>query len=412
MPVDVHRVDDIAATAASIYREAETALLRMLARRLATGLDASDWARKKLAETSALRQAAQAIVTALVSTGSRDLRATVAAAYRAGRADAIAELAQHMFPASGLAAPARITEHLVAARARSVQALADAIVRELEPVHSAILPQAMSLYRQAIAGATARHITGAASRRQAAQAAWARLSDKGVTGFTDVRGHRWRLHTYVEMATRTAALRAALTGQVDEFTAHGVRLVSVDDVAGECEMCRPWERKILALTGSAGTVTEVHARDGRPVTVEVAATLTDAMAAGLFHPNCRHTMREYRPGVSRLAAAKPDPEGDAARQRQRYLERGIRAWREREAAALTDAARRVAAAKVRAWDTALGEHTAAHDLQRIRYREQIGAGHVPTRGRVDDLAAELGVPDQATLDGGWAPPPRTPRRRK
>lgn len=60
-------------------------------------------------------------------------------------------------------------------------------------------------------------------------------------------------------------------------------------------------------------------------------------------------------------------------QRQREIERTIRAWKLREMAALDDAARRRARAYVRKWQAAAREHVAAHDhLTRKPAREQIG----------------------------------------
>lgn len=61
-------------------------------------------------------------------------------------------------------------------------------------------------------------------------------------------------------------------------------------------------------------------------------------------------------------------------QRQREIERHIRAWKRREAAAMDDAARRRAGAYVRKWQKAAREHVAAHEhLRRKPQREQIRA---------------------------------------
>lgn len=393
VPVNVDTVDRIAAVVADIYREGETALLRVVRDRLAAGHDGpTDWQTSRLAQLGALRRAAHHIVATMAATGSRETRAAVAAGYRSGSADAVPDLAEHLGHTATVARPAG-----AAARrgALAVQALADAAVDELRPVHSAVLPVVESRYRQAVAGAAARRLTGATSTREAAQAAWATLTRDGITGFTDSAGRNWRLHTYAEVAVRTAVMRAALHGQVDEYTAAGVRLVSVSDQPRECARCRRWERAVLALWGLSGPQIAPNPRTGEPVHVDVAGTLDEAMAAGLFHPHCGHQIAPYYPGVSILLrqGRTADPVGEAARDRQRAIERALRYWREQEAAAITPEVRRRAAAKVGAWDTAMAEHLAAHKtLTRKHHREFIGAGHIPPPGRVDDLAARLGVP--------------------
>lgn len=385
MPVNPAAVDDIAAAVAGVYSEAELALLRIVTRHLADGVDAPDWAVRRLTEVAAVRRAAQLVVDAVESRGRAMARAAVAAGYRAGNAAAVVDLAGRVAGDVGHLARGADRRH-----GSAVQALADALVDELRPVHEAILPATVNAYRRAVAAGTARALAGRIPTRQAAQAAWAGLVDRGITGFTDVAGRRWRLHSYVEMAVRTAAARAVVAGLADEYTAAGHRLVYVSDHRGECDLCRPWEHRVLALSGLTGLVTERDDRTGRPVTVYVAATLAEARAQGLFHPNCLHSIAAYRPGRTRLAPARPDPAGNAARVRQRYLERGLRHWRERHAAALTPAGRVVAEQRIRTWDAELGRHLATYPrLRRLRHREEPGAGWEAPDGRRDDTALLL-----------------------
>jgi hypothetical protein len=94
-----------------------------------------------------------------------------------------------------------------------------------------------------------------------------------------------------------------------------------------------------------------------------------------------------------------DPAGERARERQREIERALRHWREMEAGAITTRARAQAAAKVADWDATMADHIDTHKLTRAHYREQIGAGHIPPPGQVDNLAARLGIPapEQLTI---------------
>jgi hypothetical protein len=181
---------------------------------------------------------------------------------------------------------------------------------------------------------------GAQTRRQAAQSALDRFANRGVTGFVDRAGRRWELESYTEMALRTANGRAQVAGTLDRLQAGGIGLVIVSNHPQECPLCRPWEGKVLSITGTvpAGVVLD----DG----AVVAGSVAQAQVDGLQHANCRHTLTAYVPGLTVAPGHTADPAGDRARQEQRRLERGVRQWRRREAVALDEPARR---SGVRPW---------------------------------------------------------------
>lgn len=68
-----------------------------------------------------------------------------------------------------------------------------------------------------------------------------------------------------------------------------------------------------------------------------------------------------------------DPEGDAARQRLRYLERQTRAAKRVEAVAMDETARKAAAARVRAYQAKIRHHVATTTAKRQPHRERLGA---------------------------------------
>lgn len=376
MPVDYSQVDAIAAAVADIYAEAENALLALVTRQLTDGgfedVQAS-WAARKLSEVRALGRAAGLLVDELQRDGNVAVRQAVADGFRSGTATALTDLAEQHVGDIGPAA--RVADQRAGT---AIQALADAVVQELRPVHSAVLRSTDDAYRKAIAGATARRLAGARDTRRAAQDAWAGLARQGITGFVDSTGRRWQLSTYVEMATRTAVGRSAVIGQVDTVLAAGLRFGYVEDNPRECPLCLPWESKILDLT------------DG-PARPPAVATLGQAQEAGLHHPNCRHGIRLWQPGVRIVPARAPDPGGYAAEQQQRALERGLRSWRARYAAAFDDTGRQYAAGRIAIWSQRLAEHLDAHPrLPRKTYREHPGAGFVaPKSSRTRRDAAHL-----------------------
>jgi hypothetical protein len=178
------------------------------------------------------------------------------------------------------------------------------------------------------------------------------------------------------MATRSAVGRAAVQAHTDRFAAAGVELVVVSDAPEECDRCKPWEGKVLRREGpsGAGVVELEHAtEDDRMVRVRVAGSLPEARAAGLLHPNCRHSISIYLPGVTRPRPKPPSRGTYEQTQHQRYLERQIRTWKRRAAAAVDDAQRMRANARVREYQGRVRELVAATGLPRKSRREQINA---------------------------------------
>ncbi|MFI0242547.1 phage minor capsid protein [Streptomyces sp. NPDC016845] len=210
----------------------------------------------------------------------------------------------------------------------------------------------------------------------ASPSALAKFADRGITGFVDTRGRAWNLTSYVEMASRSALGRAAVQAHTDRLGAAGVELVIVSDAPEECPRCKPREGKVLRRDGAvgAGTVEVEHAtEDDRMVSVRVAGSLPEARAAGLMHPNCRHNVSIYLPGLTRPAGPKKARSRATYEQsqRQRYLERQVRTWKRRPAAAVDDVERKAANAKVRAYQGRIRELVAETDLPRKSHREQI-----------------------------------------
>ncbi|QHC24574.1 phage minor capsid protein [Streptomyces sp. GS7] len=109
-------------------------------------------------------------------------------------------------------------------------------------------------------------------------------------------------------------------------------------------------------------------------------SLDEASRHGFQHPNCRHSTSADLPGVTRAPAEHSTaPYGYEAAQKQRAIERGIRKWKNRAAASTTPEGKRAVEATVRQWQKKQPEHLAAHpELFRQRYREQSGAGNLPS----------------------------------
>jgi hypothetical protein len=130
-----------------------------------------------------------------------------------------------------------------------VQAYAAELAGRTSATHTRILRTAEDVYRTGVADVAGQVITGVQTRREAAARAVTRLTAAGITGFTDRAGRNWELGSYVEMAARTTVGQAHVQGGLDRYTQQGRDLVIVSDAPEECAKCRPFEGRVLSLSG-------------------------------------------------------------------------------------------------------------------------------------------------------------------
>ncbi|WP_032769819.1 phage minor capsid protein [Streptomyces sp. CNS654] len=375
MPIHPGMVEGLAAGTRDLYAAAEERLLGIIARQLEDGYESPQWAERKLAAVSALRRAATAVTDQLDQAVRLEVFEVTAEAYNTGHRAGVAEL-------GALDNDARRLVDEITPQAQAVDRLAEQAVTRVTDTHRSILRTIVDRFRAIVGQVAALPLLGTSTRRQATQDAMRKWADEGITSFVDRAGRRWKLTSYAEMAVRTAVGRAATEGHMRTLEAAGVELVIVSNSPRECPLCRPWETRVLSIGGPDGARTvevEHGTRDGEMVPVRVAGSLDEARRAGLQHPNCRHSVSAYTPGITRTETARPDPEGYEAGQRQREIERTIRKYKNRAAAATTPEEKRAANAKIRQWQGTMRDHLAAHpDLRRLRAREQPGASNLPT----------------------------------
>ncbi len=352
MPTSPAQWEAVALEVRRIYADAETTLLERVARRLERGIEGEGWAEARLSQVQTMRREVERVIARVSSEGGNEIERAVFEAYEGGSEQATNDLAQVL--------DRPIERTLSTINRQAVEILARHTIARVQTTHLAILRTTDDIFRRVIAEASGQAVTGAMTRRQAAQAALDRFADAGITGFRDRSGRNWDIASYAEMATRSASGRAAIEGHSDRLQANGYDLVIVSDSPDECSVCRPWEGRILSLGGE-------HAGEY--------PTVDEARAAGLFHPNCTHAATAYIPGLTerQKRAELPNPEGYEIRQRQRQIERHIRRWKRRRAVALDDGARQYAGRKVRMWQAEQRKHLAlaGREFKRDYGRESI-----------------------------------------
>lgn len=190
--------------------------------------------------------------------------------------------------------------------------------------------------------------------------AWRKLTERGITGFTDKAGRQWNLATYVEMATRTGLQQAFNDAHLQRMVSAGVEQFTVPSDGHPCPLCKPWQGRVLTVNGPSPTIAE-------------------AKLAGLFHPNCKHTLVAYFPGISKFAPPSPWNAADQVRydatQKLRAMEREVRAHKRVAAAALTELDRRRAERYARVVQGRIRQHAKAHRLNQRPRRQELDLGN-------------------------------------
>lgn len=367
MAISPEDTAELARSVARVYREAELAVLRIIARELGKGLDSPQWAQDKADAAGAIRRRAEQELAKALNQGQRQFAEAVSEAVDIGAEQAVDEAAA----LSGAAAE-ELRQQL---NRDQLDQLAAASQDWETPPQRSVLRAVSDTYRQLTAELVGGNLSGAQTRRDTAQRVLNRATERGITGFTDRSGRRWEMASWAEMSTRSATARASIDAHTRSLGEFGHDLVMVSDHGQECRLCRPWEGEVLSASGNIaeGTHQLDSATGGPPVRVRVVGSLPDARTAGLMHPNCRHRVSAYIPGATKRPENTADPEGDRARQKLRYLERQVRAWKKREAAALDEAAATRARSKIRSYQAEIRSHVENTPAKRQRHRERFTA---------------------------------------
>ena len=248
---------------------------------------------------------------------------------------------------------------------KKLEALMKSVNKDLEKAQYSVLRKMDDVYRQTIFKSQLYMQGGAKTLYQAIDMATKDFLDKGINSIVYADGKRVNIASYAEMALRTASHRATLLGEGKKRDEWGLHLVVVSAHANTCPKCEKWQGKMLI----DDVFSNGSKADGDYPLV------SEAIKAGLLHPNCRHTLITYFPDITQLPTV-PDGE-DAiktyeAEQKQRHLERQIRKWKRKGIGLLDSENSEDAKRKVSYYEKLLREHLIEHpQLRRNRDREKV-----------------------------------------
>lgn len=239
---------------------------------------------------------------------------------------------------------------------RKMDALLDAVEHDMLRAESAILRMHDDQVRRAIFNAQVYANSGAGTYEKAVDMA---VKDYASTGLNCVKykdGKQVNIKSYAEMALRTASKRAYLSGEGTKRQEWGIHTVIMNKRGNACPLCLPWVGRVLIDDVWSGGTAKEASKQGYPL-------MSIAMAAGLYHPNCRDSHTTYFPDIStppnkrwkksELEAIESQAKREAKKQ---YAKRQQDKYRRLERTALDTEDKRMYAARREEWEERAGKN--------------------------------------------------------
>lgn len=189
---------------------------------------------------------------------------------------------------------------------KRLDALMNAVEHDMKTAQTAVLRYANDQYRKIIFQSQVAASSGALTYEKAVDMATSDFLKKGINCITYSNGAVHNIVSYADMAVRTASKRAYLMGEGQKRQEWGVSTVILNKRFNACPLCMPFEGKVLIDDVWSGG----SAKDG-PYPL-----MSSAMAAGLYHPNCKDKHSTYFEGISSKPESRYYEEKPVIKERQ------------------------------------------------------------------------------------------------
>lgn len=255
---------------------------------------------------------------------------------------------------------------------KKLEALQTSVKEDLKKVEHGVLRKMDDVYRQTIYKAEMNMAAGSKTLNQAIDMTTKDFLEKGINSIVYKDGRRVSIPAYAEMALRTAAQRATFLGEGKKRNEWGVYTVLMSAHANCSPMCLPYQGTVMI----DNVYTSITKEDAMKLAKETGyVLLSEAMKHHAFHPNCRHTLATFFPGISTVPDMPNEEEAlnnYKVEQRQRYMERQVRKYKRLEAGSLDQQNQAKYRSKVKEWQARLREHLKENpQLRRDYNRENI-----------------------------------------
>ncbi len=395
---------------AALFEEIELRLIASLKRNLPAhkawesdlGFNWSAWQAEKIKALERFRKENEAIMREYRNTIQTETRKLLEEQYREGEEREADFLSDDGF--SGGVADDSFFEIFD----EKIESLIEEVQGKETTVEKAALRMMDDVYRQTIVRADTALQTGSVTLQQAIELAVEDFAKQGINCIEYRDGRRVNIADYAYMALKTSNTRANLLGGAKQRAALGIDTVRVSSYGGCSETCLPWQGGIYIDDVYGVFDGEIYGNKGKSKSGKWYLLLSVAIEAGLFHPNCRHTLISY------TERSKPSPQMDGEKirkqykleQKQRAMERTIRKWKRMQAAADDPVIQEAYGKKVREAQKNLRDFIKEHDdiLRRDPWREKtygtpnVGRERNPNEEQFNRYKKRLGEKAPQTIE--------------
>lgn len=322
---------DIGEAFQRIEEEMIASMSRNLKRHLNTeeeeGLNYSMWQAEQLAALNNFRKDNKKTFSGYFSTINSQISEVLKKANESGKMDQeikILEAIKDGFKIYDYTAAKSVRSQFFKINDRKMKALIKATTSDMAKAETAMLRMANDQYRKIIFNAGVYYNSGSGTLLQCVDMATKDFLASGISCIEYANGARVGIDSYSRMALRTAQTRAYLQGEATKRDEWGINTVIVNRRSVACPKCLQWVGKVY--------YDDVWGNSKIPNPPKY-PLLSQAIAGGLYHPNCKDIHTTYFEGVS----SKPVPmtkwqieEANrvyAIEQKQRYYERKIRQYK-------------------------------------------------------------------------------------
>ena len=276
---------------AEIYRDMEIQIIQSMKRNLARhtleeeeyGFNYPQWQAMKIKELRRYQRENGRILQGVSNKIPKDVSKHIKEELTQGSLDEMKKYREAM--ADGYKSAVAMKDSFFKINERKVNSLIKAVKNDLKTANTAALRMTNDVYREVIFKAGMFSANGVMTSKQAIDMATKDFLTRGINCIEYKDGRRVNIADYTSMAVRTANQRAYMIGEGEFRKRLGETLVIISQHNTSCEKCKPFERKVLIDDVYSGGTAE----DGDYM------LLSQAMAAGLFHPRCRHGLGTYYP---------------------------------------------------------------------------------------------------------------------
>lgn len=321
---------DISEVFQKIEEDMIASMMRNLKRHLATeneeGINYAMWQAEQLAALNEFKRNNSYLFGSYFSTINDQIEEVLKKAHASGKMEQEAQILEAIMEgwSTALKPSSTLQGAFFRINDRKLKALIKSVKSDMKKAETAMLRRANDEYRKIVFNSQAYYNTGAGTLPQCVDMATKDFLSKGIDCIEYKNGARVGIDAYSRMAIRTAQTRAYLLGESEKRDEWGINTVIVNKRGVACPRCLQYVGKVFYDDVWGTTPVPSPAKYPR---------LSEAIAGGLYHPNCKDIHTTYFEGVT----TPPKPmtvaeKREATRvynleQQQRYNERQIRKYK-------------------------------------------------------------------------------------